>query len=257
VELPEAIRKLAPAIVQISGMDESAMEPRSFGTGFFVSQDAHVVTAKHVIDAAHRAANDGAVTRVSVGLAHENTENMRANFTFTGFDVMAEDGPNDLALLRLRNNPFEGQVGTGISGVDLPCESAALATDRPRDGTNIAVSGYPLSNPVLITNGGHIASRWGYEVKNTPAPGPAGKYWPEVSDQYLADVEINPGNSGGPCYAVESGDVLGVCVANQPSPVRVASSGAPAVILGDYLVYSSGLAVIVPSRYVAKMLAEL
>ena len=43
-----------------------------------------------------------------------NTENMRANFVQVEFDVIAEDAANDVALIRLRRNPFAGEVNSGI-----------------------------------------------------------------------------------------------------------------------------------------------
>lgn len=87
-------------------------------------------------------------------------------------------------------------------------------------------------------------------------PGVAGMTRPDVADSYVADMEVNPGNSGGPTYAPASGAVVGVCVASQPAPARFTDTGEPAVVGGRGIVYSSGLTIVIPARYVAEMLTH-
>jgi hypothetical protein len=198
--------------------------------------------------------------RLGVGLAHENTENMRANFTIVGFEILVEHERHDLALLRLAKNPFTGEIGTGIimgnEAIPLPHGVVTLDRDRPLDGEMVASSGYPLTNAVLITSVGHVASAWASDIKEMPIPGVEGMTRPDIADAYVVDMEVNPGNSGGPIYCVESGGVIGVCVASQPAPLRFMDTGDTADIGGRPVGYSSGLTVVVPARYVTEMLEQ-
>ena len=260
MDLKSAIKQIGPAVVQIRAISDP-MQNHPLGTGFLVNEDAHVVTAKHVIDGARRlAAKVGPSLQLGVGLAHASTENMRANFTIVGFELVGEDERHDLALLKLGQNPFRDEVSTGIvidgEPLPLPHDRVTLDTERPLDGEQIATTGYPLSNAVLITNAGHVASAWASEIKEIAVPGAAGMTRPDVADSYVADMEVNPGNSGGPTYAVETGAVVGVCVASQPAPARFADTGEQATVGGRGISYSSGLTVIVPARYVVEMLTH-
>lgn len=111
---------------------------------------------------------------------------------------------------------------------------------RPQDGVSIAVSGYPLSEPALVTNAGSVATTWSmHETK------PNGRSF----NSYLGDVQVNPGNSGGPVYLVDDGSVIGVCVAYKSAPLLIQSSD-----LG--IRTNSGLTVIVPTEYVIEMLKK-
>ncbi|NIV76384.1 MAG: hypothetical protein GWN37_16565 [Gammaproteobacteria bacterium] len=117
-------------------------------------------------------------------------------------------------------------------------------------------SGYPLNRPVLISNSGIVASSWDFDVAETPIPNaPPGFSMPDVGDVYLADIEVNPRNSGGPVYLVDDASTIGVCVATQQAPV-MDERGEHWKIEGRSLTYSSGLTVVVPSRYVTQLLEE-
>jgi S1-C subfamily serine protease len=122
-------------------------------TGFLLNQDAFVVAAKHVLDGARQVAAEVPSLRLCVGLAHGNTENLRTNFTLVGFELIAERERHDLALLRLTQNPFRGDLG--ISG-----PYARRRTARS-PGAMLASTGYPPTNAVLITSVGHVASPCG------------------------------------------------------------------------------------------------
>ena len=73
--LSEAIDKVRPSVVQIQAASR-------VGTGFFVTDSAHVATAYHVIDGAGE-------NEVLVGFSHENSENMRANWTLVDVEIIA------------------------------------------------------------------------------------------------------------------------------------------------------------------------
>lgn len=180
MDLSQAIEHIQPSIVQILFFATDFSEEiwreigRPFithvlGTGFFVNSDGYVVTAGHVIKAGYRVAEQiqAGQKQFHVGLALPNTENMRGNFSEVGFDVIDEDTLHDLALLKLKINPFKSKVHSGfvIAGkeVPLPTRTATLNPNRPKDGMAVGISGYPLRETVLVTNAGWMATSWAFE----------------------------------------------------------------------------------------------
>ena len=289
MNLPDAIDAVRPTVVQVSlhAVDPSSEFRERFGrsfihqtlgTGFFVSED-YVITAKHVIDGGRQGLEqlDAERKGMSVGVAQPNIDDpsgvsMRANFSTTSFSVAAEDELNDLSLLKLEVSPFRGEMSSGIVIRDEPVPLlfavAELDSARPRDGEHVGVSGYPLANPVLITNSGAIASSWASVTHEVPVPLPPELQtppgfvipeftMPEPADRYLADVEVNAGNSGGPVFRVVDAQVVGVCVATQNATVQFACTGEPVELDGRSLVYSSGLTVVIPMSQVERLLDEV
>jgi S1-C subfamily serine protease len=233
--------------VQLLAASSAMRRGQPVGTGFIVHESGLVLTAKHVIEAVRRiAAQPGhSDATLQVGLAKTNTENMRANFTVVGGELVEGDPRHDLALVRMQPNPFDGRVKSGfiIAGQPIPLlfSVAAQSESRPRDGDPIAVSGYPLSETVLVTTSGGIASSWAMDVQNVTPPGAPSDYQiPDVKDSLLADVAVNPGNSGGPVYSIRTGDVIGICVAFKVGSGQIGN---------DPFAYNSGLSVVVPIKY--------
>jgi S1-C subfamily serine protease len=266
MDLPEAIEQIRPSVVQIRIGDAI------LGTGFFVDEDAHVVTAKHVIDGGRGLAQErGLSLEFAAGMAAPNMQNasfpgatnitVMRSFTIIGSEVVAEDAVNDLALLRLQANPFAGEVPTliqigetSITGLHGVCRAD---TERPADGNSVAVSGYPLRSDSLVTNAGCIASGW-LDDRDAAAllrsQDPASY---DSVDRYLADLQVNGGNSGGPVYRIDTAAVIGVCVATQTTPVMFGDqAGGPAIADGRPLVYSAGLTIVVPAKYVVAFLSQ-
>ena len=166
--------------------------------------------------------------------------------------VVARDPRHDAAVLQLEPNPFtqdrpRGRVdmeGGGFT-VSAMVGHVTPAANPPRDGERIAVSGYPMSSPTLLTTSGNIATATATDLQEVRDPA-TGWTLPDLSDVYIADVAVNPGNSGGPVYFVETGEVLGVCVA-----FRVAHAEADP---GQVFAYNSGLAVVVPIGHALALL---
>lgn len=268
--LPDIIDSVRPCVVQITftvfdlpederrRLGVNTVLSRPLGTGFFVNDEAYVVTAQHVVEAMRGldAKYPLGTVNVGIGLAYENTESLRSNFNVIGFDLVAEDMRHDLALLRM--NPFEGGAGGGIIVGDKPLQPLygvpAFRTERPRDGDGIAVSGYPLGESVLVTNNGVVASSWGVAVEQVAHPTVLGMTFPQVRDVYLGDVQSNWGNSGGPVYSSDDGAVVGVLVAGRLTGVTI--GGGPAIIGGLPLQADAGLSIIVPIKYACEMLEQ-
>lgn len=254
MHLPDAIDSVRPAVVQIR-VEQRRGESVPIGTGFIITDMGHVLTAKHVVEAVDQLLTQG--SRLLCGLAVPSTTGpitIRGSFELVESEVVARDTRHDLALLRMSNNPFESGRTPGIhrtpdGGVAMNAiwGLAALNIDHPRDGESVAVSGYPLSEPAMITTSGHVATAWGLDVQEVHPPGaPDWFSIPDSKDSYLIDVAVNPGNSGGPVFRTYTGEVIAVCVAFQ---VARASSGPTSVFS-----YNSGLAVAVPIRYGVELL---
>lgn len=239
----DAVERVRPAIVQISVLEE----PHTvLGSGFLVSTTGHVVTARHVVEAARGT--------LSVNIPYPNTQRSRENFAVFQAEVQASDREHDVALLRTTENPFAGMApalltASGGKGLRLSVDVARFERRRPRDGDNVVISGFPLGEAVLITSAGIVASAWrlGPELC---LPGQPSR--PVSDDAYLVDAVANAGNSGGPVYQTD-GRIIGVCIANLKAYVG-ALSDEPVRIGKEALTYSSGLTLVSPAVYVCELL---
>jgi S1-C subfamily serine protease len=263
IDLPEAIETIRPSILQVRVEPPRESGPGHHGavvgTAFLVDPAAHAITAGHVATAAeeHAAQTGGDVT---VGLAIPNIEtsglSFRASFQIIDCEVAQVDSRNDLALLKLRQNPFESGRASGMTVSPMVTEvnalfgKATLQGARPHDGERVGVSGYPLAEPVLITTSGGIATSWGSnKVEIQPPEAPSSFTIPDIKDVYLADVAVNPGNSGGPVYRVDTAEVIGVCTA-----FRIAEGDAGGDI--GRFAYNSGLCLVTPIMYGIELLQQ-
>jgi S1-C subfamily serine protease len=268
MELPTAIDRVRPFVVQITytitGLDRPRLQQLDargavwsvpLGTGFVVSEQGWVVTAKHVIDDITHVATDVPEGNhiVGAGFAYPIGEHGRdadiGTFRVIKFDVLDVDARNDIALLKLRANPFQMTETDRRSstGTTLPLGVAQLRLERPLDGAAIAISGYPLSEAVMVTTAGCVASAWSVDIAGALVPDGKGGYAPtDVVDRYLADAQSNPGNSGGPAYLTSDGAVVGMLRGSRLRPV----------VGHDTIQTSANLGVLIPSRYVAELAAR-
>ncbi len=258
MDLATAIKRVQPGIVQITllahgfprggTISQPTKLTRALGTGFVISLEGHVVTANHVVEEGSKILESiqSEIKMLSIGFAYPNTQQMRGNFTLMNFDLIETDKIHDIALLKLKSKEIPPMFGNAPS---LKLEPVVLNLDRPEDGVAIGISGYPLNQSVLVTNGGFMATSWAFELQELKSPGTPEFYRKlDIADSYLADINVNPGNSGGPVYLASDGSVIGVCVAYLPTTVRDDKGGVT-----NYY-YNTGLAVVVPSRYVSDLL---
>lgn len=152
---------LARASTGVVMIRATTCEGEGVGSGFLVSPH-QVLTAAHVVQGA-----------ASVAVGHD--EEVYAA-TVTGIDSDA-----DVALLDLTQPIAGGHVFD-------------LATDQIPAGTEVAVIGHPLGDPLTITEGNVSRSD--------------DQLWPDVQ----LDVSVSPGNSGGPVLD-RDGNVVGVLLA--------------------------------------------
>lgn len=146
------------------------------GSGFLVDKDL-VATNAHVVEGSDELTVDsGGAVR-------------------TG-DVIGIDRVADLALVRLSER---------LSGhVFQP------ADELPEVGSDVAVVGYPLGDPLSITTGAIS----GLERRFEGAP-------PDAPGMLQTDAAVNPGNSGGPLVDLDGG-VVGIVTAKRVDEVNVA-----------------------------------
>jgi len=256
--LTQAIELIRSSIVQIclfQAQGSRRIMSIPLGTGFILNKEGVVITANHIIQTGQQIMRDQGL-KFTAGLAIPNTENMRGNFILTELEVIDQDERHDLAILKLRKNPFKGELRSGImiNNKEIPFlyGIATLNPMRPNDGAAIGISGYPLGQPVLVTNAGYMATTWSFEKTPSAVPIPGTEQWfhkIEVDDCYFADVEVNPGNSGGPVYLIENAKVIGICVGSILTPISD-RMGQPI----NGLSYSSGLTKVVPVRYAINLL---
>jgi hypothetical protein len=154
---------------------------------------------------------------------------MRAGFVGTSARVVDAVFKQDLALLEVTGQrtallaEIESKTGSKtMYRRETYRDPARLSSTKLREGVALAVSGYPLAEPSLVTNAGILATTF------SVAGGREG---------YLGDFTVNPGNSGGPVYTVGNAEVIGVCAA-----IKRRS-------------YLAGLTLIVPVDQVRAMLA--
>lgn len=190
-----------------------------------------------------------------------HSTSVRENFRRLDAGVIDEDSGHDLALIRTAQNITAAALPDMMLGNQpISVAPAKLAADRPDEGLPIATSGYPFGHPVLITTSGSLASSW--ELQDTSSPFVTA----DANDIYLGDLSVNGGNSGGPVYSIKDGTVIGICggfltalvVDQSGKPFIVGSASAPAKrsSSGRILYYNSGLAEIVPARYILDLLRK-
>jgi len=261
--LQDAIEVIRPSVVQFSVKTNIFSKHEQFGSGFIINDDGYIVTCAHVVQQAELLKKTG--HSVTIGLAYpkiDDPEGITMKYGFYHLDatLLKVDQANDVALLKMNPNPFEISPISAvvIIGGDDPVplyKECTTSTNRPRDGDSIAVSGYPLNSPTLITTVGNLASGWASSDRQVTEDG---ENKIVQSDTYLVDISVNPGNSGGPTYRSEDGRVIGVCTAYQNAPLMfIDQKGGWAEIDERPVGINSGLCIVTPIKYVLDLLKSI
>ncbi len=143
----------------------------SSGTGFFISEDGHIITSYHIVD-------DAKSISVEINLG-DSIKEYEAK-------VIAKDVKNDLVLLKINfdNNNFN----------TIPFR---ITKNDSELGSAVFTLGFPMVDTMgksIKLNTGVISSTCGFMGNN---------------HTYQISVPINPGNSGGPLFD-ENGNLVGV-----------------------------------------------
>lgn len=134
------------------------------GTGFLLSPTL-VATVNHVVD------QSSAISLVVDGQRTSGT-------------VIGTDAKRDLALVQAEK-PLRGHVFT-------------LSSRPPEVGSQVAAIGFPIGDPITMTQGGISGLNRTISIDQTDRTG-----------LIETDAAVNPGNSGGPLLTT-SGDVVGL-----------------------------------------------
>ena len=154
-------RQDASGVVRIETV---SCDGQGVGTGFLLSSTL-VATVNHVVD------QSSAISLVVGGQRTSGT-------------VIGTDAERDLALVRA-DKPLTGHV-------------FSLSSKAPDVGSRVAAIGFPVGDPITLTQGGISGLDRTITIDGA-----------ERSGLIETDAAVNPGNSGGPLLTA-SGDVVGL-----------------------------------------------
>jgi S1-C subfamily serine protease len=151
------------------------------GTGFKVDNRGYAMTVLHIVQTGLKLIEGNSDIKqankkqVSVGLVVPNPESKCGNLILVDFHIVYEDSSHDLALLKLRNNPFNGQVRShnvvGDKEIPVLFGVPTLNSQLPANGLPVAVSGYLSQTNVLVTSTGTMATSLESEITESVQPG--------------------------------------------------------------------------------------
>lgn len=189
----DAVEKVIPSVVNIRRVasrkklssfifdDSEAMEI-SCGSGFFISEEGHIVTNTHVVtdrpsDPASEAGDDSFL-HVTLSTGE----------TYVG-RILAADHESDIAIIKVN--------------IDAPVPVAKMGdSDAVRPGEFVVAVGSPLTLSNSCSFG--IISTIHRDLAVSTGEPSGGLTYLQL------DVAINQGSSGGPCISLD-GEVVGIC----------------------------------------------
>src|ERR1700692_508035 len=273
--LPDAIQLVGPSVVSIQCVfdhrpkqTQEALHVPFYrwvcGTGFIVNDAGYVITALHVIRmfehttavpvGQQQVPMASGTGRLVAGIAlHVDGQSIQIReSTFDiQMSVVDRDEKHDIALLKMVRSQFRTMgdppvLITQTEQVNAPIPGVAMFdTKRPAEGEAIAVSGYPLDSGAMKTNSGTIASSWATDKNQKPG---------DLVDSYVTDMRVNHGDSGGPVNLVKTGAVMGLCNSFVLTAVTDENQDVVVTSARKRLVYNSGLANVVPAKYIVQIL---
>ena len=189
-----AVQKVGPAVVTVSGNVQGQMTPFGMsgggtvsGSGFFISNQGYILTNNHVVE--------GVTGDLTITLADGSQEKAT---------IVGTDQYNDIAVLKT-NGKVPATVVIGNSDLLKPGETVIAIGSPLGDFKNTVTEG------VVSATGRSIDSGNGYSIENL----------------IQTDAAINQGNSGGPLI-----NLAGEVIAVNTLIVRNSGSGTVAEGLG-------------------------
>jgi len=249
----------------LRGLNDGETYWHIMGTGFLVNEEGYVITNAHVINTAQEVLRNSDSTNkplqvVFVGAGYQHPiYNYKVRhgtrFSAAGIEVVDIDQINDIALLKTRRADRIGFPSHGPDNMneedlirlrqasELMFSPCRLSDIEPDEGTMVAISGYPLQIPTMVSQVGIIASNSFEEKVNL---GSNDNIYNVFIHNFVIDATLNPGNSGAPVYFQDGGEIIGVVRAYQPSPISPYSS----------LSQNSGLVLVVPIKRAIDLLRK-
>lgn len=227
--LPDVIDRVRPSIVAVGSFNPSGSPRQQFrGTGFVVGNGHLVVTNYHVLP-------EKLDTERNEQLAVFSGRGRQARFHPA--KVVAEDPVHDLALLYI--------------SIPLPALELAEAGRMPREGTEIAFTGFPIGMALglyPVTHRGIVSAISPMAPPQLGSRLLTAKMIRAMRDPYdvmQLDAIAYPGNSGSPVFDQRSGRVLGVINSVLVKGTKEAAIERP-----------SGISYAIPVRFVHELLEK-
>lgn len=197
VALPDLIQSAKPSVVAVGTWSPTDSPRFGYrGTGFAVGDGRLIVTNAHVLPAPE---TEQEGRRIAIQVWQAGRWDLRE------VEVAALARPHDLALLRI------------TQGSSLPPLRLAPAEPMLREGSDIALMGFPLGN---VLGQAHATHRGILAAVTPVVPLPSNSQ--ALNERairqlreggfeiYQLDVFAYPGNSGGPLFNLATGEVVGV-----------------------------------------------
>lgn len=194
-KLPDLVDKVKPAVVGVGFYAPLATVSHQLkGTGFAVADGRYVVTNHHVIEAVPEQEDIkfNRVIFVPKGNKHVVVQ----------VEEVYSDEKHDLAILKIKGK--------------LPVIPLANPDSVVRDGTEIAVTGFPIGAVLGLypaTHRGIVAAYTPNIISAANSQQLSQAFLESLKNPFMVyqlDVTAYPGNSGSPVYNVENGDVIAV-----------------------------------------------
>lgn len=249
-------------------------------SGVWVSRGGYIATCWHVV---RSATQPGEVVIRAGEISNFDLDKQEFVQFYSGrikATVVSHDEVADVAILKAEKNPFENLSSTTHKGTsEVRFDVPVMQKGSPQPGAQVLLAGYPLEGLYLLFQFGNVAGS-GLEKRNSQEIFDVQSMLQDTASmlksvRLFVSVTSNPGNSGGPVFD-ESGGLLGLLRGNLSSPmkdeaqrpvlyyrprrnesgqvVQDASGSIPAEIAA--LNQNSGISVVVPIYYVARILDE-
>jgi S1-C subfamily serine protease len=230
--LADAIERVKPSIVAVGTFQKTRSPPFVFkGTGFAVGDGRLIATAAHAVPDVLQTEPAETMTVLMNTQGGAEVEMRQAT-------PVAVDRVHDVALLR-------------IGGAPLPPLTLG-DSDKVRDGTAIAFTGFPIGNALgfnPVTHRGIVSSRPPIALPSSNAQQLDAKVIRSVKlgtfPIFQLDATAYPGHSGSPLYDAETGEVVGV--------INMTIKTTKDAAVGT----ATGISFAVPIQYVKDQLREL